>query len=74
MNKRNLQEMQYRTKLLLGREPDVMVSSEDMWNLQLPSGAVSVPSQADKSKTFPNLDPNWRSVRGELLSNSTRAE
>jgi hypothetical protein len=39
-----------------------------MWNLRLPSGTVSVPSQADQSKTFPNLDPNWRSVRGDLLT------
>jgi Ca2+-binding EF-hand superfamily protein len=68
MNKRNLKETQERTKLLFGREADVMVSSEDMWNLQLPSGTVSVPSQADQSKTFPNLDPNWRSVRGDLLT------
>jgi hypothetical protein len=68
MNKKNLKETQERTKLLFGREADVMVSSQDMWNLQLPSGTVSAPSQADQSKTFPSLDPNWRSVRGDLLT------
>jgi Ca2+-binding EF-hand superfamily protein len=68
MNKKNLKETQERTRLLFGREADVMVSSQDMWNLQLPSGTVSVPSQADQSKTFPSLDPNWHSVRGDLLT------
>jgi Ca2+-binding EF-hand superfamily protein len=68
MNKRNLKATQERTRLLLGREADVMVSSQDMWNLQLPSGTVSVPSEADQSKTFPNLDPNWGGVRGSLLN------
>ena len=68
MNKKNLKEAQERTKLLFGREADVMVASENMWNLRLPSGTVSVPSQADQSKTFPDLDPNWRSVRGDLLT------
>jgi Ca2+-binding EF-hand superfamily protein len=68
MNKKNLKDTQERTKLLFGREADVMVSSEHMWNLQLPSGTVAVPSQADQSRTFPNLDPNWRNVRDDLLN------
>jgi Ca2+-binding EF-hand superfamily protein len=68
MNKNNLREMQYRTRLLLGREPDVFLSSEKISNLMLPSGTDSGPSEDDRSRTFPKLEPNWRSVRDSLLT------
>ena len=67
MHERDSKETKYKARLLFGREPDVIVSSEDMWDLRLPSGAVSIPSQVDRNKTFPNLDPKWRDIRDDLF-------
>jgi Ca2+-binding EF-hand superfamily protein len=65
MEQKNNKNPQAGARLVFGREPDLMVSSDEkMWDLKLPSGAVSAPSEADQSRTFPNSD---RSVRSVLL-------
>lgn len=69
MNKRYPKETAEYARLLFGREPDMVVSSEDMWNLHLPSGRVSRPAESDREMTFPEAksNPKLNGLRREFL-------
>jgi len=59
--------------LLWGRQPDAVSDLETAWNLRLPSGQVSAPTEAEQRPTFPIDNPtaiHLNHVRRELLTYS----
>jgi Ca2+-binding EF-hand superfamily protein len=65
--------MRHYSLLLFGRQPDAVVEAKGVWNLHLPSGKTSEPTEAEQRSTFPIDNPtaiHLLHVRESLLSSS----
>jgi hypothetical protein len=67
MNQQYQQDTRRRLRNLIGREPDDMPYAYDIWNLRLPSGAVSRPTAGEQRLAIPNTDLRIGGVN-EMLS------
>jgi Ca2+-binding EF-hand superfamily protein len=70
MNSRDPKQTKQYLRALIGRDADAVIDRQDVWNLRLPSGEVSTPTDSDRATTLPLTGPDAAQiakVRGKFL-------
>jgi hypothetical protein len=53
MNSRYPEQIRESLRMLIGRTADTVIDRQEVWNLRLPSGELTNPTETEQRKTFP---------------------